>query len=121
MRISTFLTATLAMSALCWTGTTACAAQSTPQEAVASNKAEIGKPAPAFTLMDLEGKPVSLSDFKGKTVVIEWFCPTCPFSGSASGRSWSACARTPGEMRSSRRRVRIQPTRPAPVHTRTSL
>lgn len=87
MRFSTFLTAALAMSALCWTGTTANAASSTPQEAVASNKAEIGKPAPAFTLMDLEGKPVSLSDFKGKTVVIEWFCPTCPFSGSASGRS----------------------------------
>ena len=87
MRFSTLFTATLAMSALCWTGTSAIAASPAPQKAVESTTAEIGKPAPAFTLMNTEGKPVSLSDFKGKTVVIEWFCPTCPFSGHASGKS----------------------------------
>jgi peroxiredoxin len=39
----------------------------------------VGKPAPDFTLEDLEGKPVSLSSFKGKTVVLEWFNPGCPY------------------------------------------
>ena len=32
--------------------------------------AEIGKAAPAFSLMDTDGKKVSLADFKGKTVVL---------------------------------------------------
>jgi peroxiredoxin len=41
--------------------------------------AAIGAPAPDFTLPDLDGKPVQLSSFKGKTVVLEWFNPECPF------------------------------------------
>ncbi|MGV3621065.1 MAG: redoxin family protein [Archangium sp.] len=41
--------------------------------------AELGKPAPDFTLKDLDGKEVKLSSFKGKTVVLEWFNPECPF------------------------------------------
>lgn len=41
--------------------------------------AEVGKPAPDFTLPDLDGKQVKLSAFKGKTVVLEWFNPGCPF------------------------------------------
>ncbi len=41
--------------------------------------AEIGKPAPDFTLNDVNGKPFTLSQFKGKTVVLEWFNPGCPF------------------------------------------
>ena len=40
---------------------------------------EIGKPAPDFTLKDTSGKDVSLSDFKGKTVVLEWVNFGCPF------------------------------------------
>jgi len=40
--------------------------------------AEIGKPAPDFQLEDLDGKTVKLSDYKGKTVVLEWFNPECP-------------------------------------------
>ena len=40
---------------------------------------EIGKPAPDFTATDLDGKAVKLSDFKGKTVVLEWTNPQCPF------------------------------------------
>jgi hypothetical protein len=40
---------------------------------------EIGKPAPAFTATDSNGKRHSLSDFKGKTVVLEWTNPECPF------------------------------------------
>jgi hypothetical protein len=42
-------------------------------------QAEIGKPAPAISATDVNGKPVSLSDFKGKYVVIEWTNPGCPF------------------------------------------
>ncbi len=41
--------------------------------------AVVGKPAPDFTLKDLAGKEVKLSSFKGKTVVLEWFNPGCPF------------------------------------------
>lgn len=39
----------------------------------------VGRPAPAFTAVDLEGKAVSLADFKGKTVVLEWHNFGCPF------------------------------------------
>jgi cytochrome oxidase Cu insertion factor (SCO1/SenC/PrrC family) len=39
----------------------------------------IGKPAPDFTLTDLDGKQVKLAAFKGKVVVLEWFNPGCPF------------------------------------------
>lgn len=48
--------------------------------AVASYAApEVGQPAPAFTGKTLDGKTVSLSDFKGKTVVLEWYNPGCPY------------------------------------------
>ncbi len=40
---------------------------------------EIGKAAPDFTLTDAEGNSHSLADFKGKTVVLEWFNHGCPF------------------------------------------
>lgn len=40
---------------------------------------EIGGKAPGFTLTDSKGKAVSLSDYKGKTVVLEWTNPNCPF------------------------------------------
>jgi peroxiredoxin len=40
---------------------------------------EIGKPAPEFTLKDCSGTEHSLSDFKGKTVVLEWVNHGCPF------------------------------------------
>ena len=38
-----------------------------------------GQPAPAFRAVDVAGKPVALSDFRGKTVVLEWNNPNCPF------------------------------------------
>lgn len=41
--------------------------------------AVVGKAAPAFSLTDLEGKTVKLSDFKGKFVVLEWVNFDCPF------------------------------------------
>jgi peroxiredoxin len=39
----------------------------------------VGESAPALQLRDTHGKTVNLSDFRGKTVVIEWFNPNCPF------------------------------------------
>ncbi len=35
--------------------------------------------APGFTLTDTNGQKHSLSDYKGKFVVLEWFNPDCPF------------------------------------------
>jgi peroxiredoxin len=45
--------------------------------------AELGAAAPDFSLKDLDGKPVKLADFKGKTVVLEWFNPECPYVKAA--------------------------------------
>lgn len=44
----------------------------------AAAKAEVGKPAPDFTLKDLEGKEHKLSSLKGKVVVLEWINHECP-------------------------------------------
>ena len=46
--------------------------------AYATVTAEIGKPAPDFTLKDQAGKEVSLSELRGKIVVLEWFNAGCP-------------------------------------------
>jgi peroxiredoxin len=40
--------------------------------------AKIGATAPQFTLQDQNGKNVSLSDYAGKIVVLEWTNPECP-------------------------------------------
>lgn len=39
----------------------------------------VGAPAPDFTATDMDGKPVKLSDLKGKFVVLEWHNQGCPF------------------------------------------
>jgi thiol-disulfide isomerase/thioredoxin len=57
------------------------AAAPTPAPATAT----LGQPAPDFTLNDTEGEPWKLSDHRGKTVVIEWFNPGCPFVKYAYG------------------------------------
>lgn len=41
--------------------------------------AEIGKPSPVFVLVDQNGKTSKLSDFAGKTVVLQWFNPDCAY------------------------------------------
>ena len=41
--------------------------------------ASVGQPAPAFTAQDASGKTVSLADFKGRHVVLEWVNPGCPY------------------------------------------
>jgi len=48
-------------------------------QAAAASGAEVGKAAPDFTLTDFEGKAVHLADLRGKTVVLEWFNPDCPY------------------------------------------
>ncbi|WP_224240317.1 thioredoxin family protein [Hyalangium gracile] len=47
--------------------------------AFAADTAEVGKPAPAFTLKDEAGKEHSLSQYQGKIVVLEWTNKECPF------------------------------------------
>jgi peroxiredoxin len=47
--------------------------------AAAGDGVSVGDSAPAFTLTDSAGNDVSLKDFKGKIVVLEWLNPDCPF------------------------------------------
>jgi hypothetical protein len=47
----------------------------------AAAQALIGAPAPAFTLTDSNGRTLSLADFKGKAVVLEWTSHECPYVG----------------------------------------
>jgi peroxiredoxin len=55
--------------------------------------ADVGKPAPEFSLRDVDGHDVRLADYRGKVVVLEWFNPKCPFvnlshtKGSLKGAS----------------------------------
>jgi len=42
-------------------------------------KPVVGQPAPDFSVADSSGHPQSLSAYKGKTVVLEWNNPECPF------------------------------------------
>jgi peroxiredoxin len=39
----------------------------------------VGSAAPDFSLADTKGETHSLSQYKGKYVVLEWFNPQCPF------------------------------------------
>ena len=76
--------------------------------------AEVGEPAQNFTLKSAAGKEVSLSDYKGKVVVLEWTNPGCPFvkkhygsgnmqklqkDATAKGVVWlSICSSAPGKQ-----------------------
>ena len=61
-----------------------------------------GQAAPDFKLNDMSGKVVTLSDFKGKTVVLEWHNPGCPFVqkhyGSGNMQKTQAAARQQGAV-----------------------
>ena len=41
--------------------------------------AQVGRPAPAFSVVDSDGKTRTLQEFQGKLVVIEWTNHECPF------------------------------------------
>ena len=75
---------------------------------------EVGQPAPDFKLKDLAGKEHSLSEYKGKYVVLEWVNYGCPFvkkhyetqnmqkqqkDATAKGAIWlSICSSAPGKQ-----------------------
>src|SRR6476619_2637783 len=46
---------------------------------LAAESPKVGNPAPDFSLADAKGKTHSVSEYKGKFVVLEWFNPECPF------------------------------------------
>lgn len=102
---------------------------------VATAAPVIGQAAPAFTAMDVSGKPVTLSDFKGKTVVLEWTNPGCPFvrahydSGNmqatqakakADGVVWltinSGAPGKQGHMNSTQAKAQLATDKSAPSH-----
>lgn len=66
----------------------------------AAHAVTVGQPAPDFSLTDVNGKAVKLSDFKGKNVVLEWTNPGCPFVvkhyGSNNMQSLQADAKAKG-------------------------
>src|SRR6187431_1845245 len=45
----------------------------------AAESPKVGNAAPDFSLADAKGKKHSVSENKGKFVVLEWFNPGCPF------------------------------------------
>src|SRR5437763_760946 len=45
----------------------------------AADSPAVGTSAPDFSLTDSKGKTQSVSQYKGKYVVLEWFNPECPF------------------------------------------
>jgi len=48
-------------------------------QAGAGDGVAVGGEAPNFTLADTAGSDVSLADFEGKVVVLEWLNPDCPY------------------------------------------
>jgi len=82
--------------------------------AISNAEVSIGKAAPDFSLTDCSGKKVSLSDYKGKVVVLEWVNHGCPFvakhygsgnmqklqaDATAKGVAWlSICSSAPGKQ-----------------------
>jgi hypothetical protein len=65
-----------------------CAAWAARVEAESPPAAALGKAAPAFNVPDASGRRRTLAEFKGKTVVLEWTSPSCPFAAAqyTSGR-----------------------------------
>jgi cytochrome oxidase Cu insertion factor (SCO1/SenC/PrrC family) len=47
--------------------------------AIQTPAAEVGQAAPGFSLTDINGRIHNLSDYRGKTVILEWVNPECPF------------------------------------------
>jgi peroxiredoxin len=62
-----------------WTAAAALCLGTLAAAPAAVAQAVVNQPAPAFSVQDATGKTVSLADFKGKHVVLEWTNPGCPF------------------------------------------
>lgn len=60
------------------TGFVSFASQGIELGAAGGTAPKIGQPAPDFTLLDLEGRPVSLSGFRGSTVLMNFWATWCP-------------------------------------------
>ena len=59
----------------------------------------VGDPAPQFALADLDGRTVDLAALRGKTVVLEWVNPNCPFSRAhAEAKTMQTTADGHGEV-----------------------
>ena len=62
----------------------------------------VGQPAPDFTLSDAAGKPHRLSAYRGRTVVVEWNNPGCPYVqkhyNSGNMQKTQAAARAAGAV-----------------------
>lgn len=59
----------------------------------------VGEAAPGFKLQGVDGKTYSLDAYKGKTVVLEWVNPNCPFSDRhAREHTMSELAKQHGEV-----------------------
>lgn len=87
LAIAGITTLTIASTAGCQSSSNS-ADSSAPNQTAASSPVSqntnttavrVGAPAPAFTAVDSNGKTHNLSDFKGKTVVLEWTNHECPF------------------------------------------
>ena len=75
------LTAFTALAGLIGLGAVAFVVASDSIDLVPYSAAQVlGRPAPNFTLPDANGRQVSLADFRGRTVVLEWNNPECPFT-----------------------------------------
>jgi peroxiredoxin len=48
-----------------------------PLEAANSSEATVGQPAPDFTGTDLDGKPISLKDFRGHPILLNFWASWC--------------------------------------------
>jgi peroxiredoxin len=67
--------------------------------AAAAASGTVGDTAPTFTLKGVDGKTVSLADYKGKVVVLEWQNPNCPFSDRhAREKTMTELAKQHGEV-----------------------
>ena len=61
-----FAAAALTLTAVFWHG-------------AAAAEPVVGQPAPDFTVVDSDGRTQTLSDYRGKTVVLEWTNHDCPY------------------------------------------